>query len=114
MSDAEDRDPRRDSDEDEEETRLYQAIHLRRYTCKLVGYMLNSRSDPKCIGDTLEFPCGEGDSAKTCLTLAFENDLRVKALQTLVQYACDRALGGGTSRGGNTDCKRRSERKKVA
>lgn len=77
---------------DDGQTPLYQAIYLRRYTWKLVSYMLNSCSDPKCIEDALEFPCGEGDSAKTCLTLAFEKDLRLKALQTLVQYASDRAL----------------------
>ncbi|KAI8718222.1 Peptidase-S8 domain-containing protein [Fusarium sp. LHS14.1] len=77
---------------DDGQTPLYQAIHLRRYTWKLVGYMLNSCSDPKCIEDALESPCGEGDSAKTCLTLAFEKDLRLKALQILVQFASDRAL----------------------
>ncbi|KAM0417016.1 hypothetical protein ACHAPT_012982 [Fusarium lateritium] len=77
---------------DDGQTPLYQSIHLRRYTWKLVGYMLNSCSDPKCIEDALEWPCGEGDSAKTCLTLAFEKDLRVRALQTLVHFASDRAL----------------------
>ncbi|EEU42353.1 uncharacterized protein NECHADRAFT_40446 [Fusarium vanettenii 77-13-4] len=77
---------------DDGQTPLYQAIHLRRYTWKLVGFMLNSCSDPKCIEDALESPCGEGDSAKTCLTLAFEKDLRLKALQILVQFASERAL----------------------
>ncbi|KAK2041487.1 hypothetical protein LZ31DRAFT_567933 [Colletotrichum somersetense] len=66
---------------------LYRAIYLKRYTWKLVEYMLDSCKDPKCIEDALTQRCGKGESLKTCLTLAFEKDLNTKVLENLVRNA---------------------------
>ncbi|KAK2051142.1 hypothetical protein LY76DRAFT_630636 [Colletotrichum caudatum] len=71
----------------EGQTPLYRAIYLKRYTWKLVEYMLDSCEDPKCIEDALTQRCGKGESLKTCLTLAFEKDLNAKVLENLVRNA---------------------------
>jgi hypothetical protein len=77
---------------DDKRNPLYHAIHLKKYTWKLVDYMLKSCPDPIAIADALEVPCGEDRSAKTCLTLAFEKGLREEVLKNLVSYASHKAL----------------------
>ncbi|CAJ0547600.1 Ff.00g043540.m01.CDS01 [Fusarium sp. VM40] len=77
---------------DDKRNPLYHAIHLKKYTWKLVEYMLKSCPDPIAIADALEVPCGEDRSAKTCLTLAFEKGLREEVLKNLVSHASQKAL----------------------
>ncbi|KAF3492422.1 uncharacterized protein GIQ15_01939 [Arthroderma uncinatum] len=77
---------------DEGQTPLYRAIYLKRYAWRLVDYMLNACSDTQCIDDALELPYGKGESLKTCLTLAFEKDLKPKVLQNLIRHASETAL----------------------
>lgn len=77
---------------DEGQNPLYRAIHLKKYTWKLVDYMLDSCPDPLCIKDALERPCGKGETLKTCLTLAFEKDIKSKVIQNLVSHASEKAL----------------------
>ncbi|KAF5676119.1 intracellular serine protease [Fusarium heterosporum] len=76
----------------DERNPLYHAIHLKKYSWKLVGYMLKSCSDPVAVADALEMPCGEERSSKTCLTLAFEKGLREDVLKSLVGHASLQAL----------------------
>ncbi|KAK2010069.1 hypothetical protein LZ32DRAFT_589032 [Colletotrichum eremochloae] len=76
----------------EGQTPLYRAIYLKRYTWKLVDYMLDSCEDPGCIEDALNRTCGKGESLKTCLTLAFEKDLNTRVLQNLVRHASPTVL----------------------
>ncbi|KAM0453024.1 hypothetical protein ACHAPV_009266 [Trichoderma viride] len=75
----------------EDQTPLYRAIYLKRYTWKLVDYMLDSCSEQKCVEDALERPCSKGEK-KTCLTLAFEKDLKAKVLKNLINHAREKAL----------------------
>jgi hypothetical protein len=77
---------------DDKRNPLYHAIHLKKYTWKLVDYMLKSCPDPIAIADALEVPCGEDRSAKTCLTLAFEKGLKEEVLKNLVTHASYKAL----------------------
>jgi hypothetical protein len=77
---------------DDKRNPLYHAIHLKKYTWKLVDYMLKSCPDPIAIADALEAPCGEDRSAKTCLTLAFEKGLREEVVKNLVSHASYKAL----------------------
>ncbi|KAM0186999.1 hypothetical protein ACHAPA_002877 [Fusarium lateritium] len=77
---------------DDKRNPLYHAIHLKKYTWKLVDYMLKSCPDAIAIADALEVPCGEDRSAKTCLTLAFEKGLREEVLKNLVSHASYKAL----------------------
>ncbi|KAK1990876.1 hypothetical protein LX36DRAFT_663825 [Colletotrichum falcatum] len=76
----------------EGQTPLYRAIYLKRYTWKLVDYMLDSCEDPECIQDALDRTCGKGESLKTCMTLAFEKDLNTRVLQNLVRNASPTVL----------------------
>ncbi|KAJ3545875.1 hypothetical protein NM208_g2290 [Fusarium decemcellulare] len=78
---------------DEKQTPLYRAVHLKRYSWRLVNYMLTSCKDPLCITDALQKTCGEDRLAKTCLTLAFEKGLNDEVLQRLVSHANDETLG---------------------
>ncbi|KAM0247246.1 hypothetical protein ACHAQJ_009913 [Trichoderma viride] len=77
---------------DESQTPLYRAIYLKKFTWNLVEPMLNSCSNHQVVEDALEATCGKGVSLKTCLTLAFEKDLKVKALQNLIKHASEKAL----------------------
>ena len=76
----------------DKQTPLYRAIYLKKYTWKLVDYMLRTCPDPLAIADAMEMPCGEDRSAKTCLTLAFEKGLKEEVLQKLVSHASYKAL----------------------
>ncbi|KZL84161.1 intracellular serine protease [Colletotrichum incanum] len=77
----------------EDQTALYRAIYLKRYTWKLVDYMLNSCEDPTCIEDALSLTCGKGESMRTCLTLAFEKNINAGVLRALVSKANENILG---------------------
>ncbi|KAH7310654.1 hypothetical protein B0I35DRAFT_357913 [Stachybotrys elegans] len=79
---------------------LYKAIHLKRYTWRMIEYMLDACDDQQAVHDALELPCGKGESMKTCLTLAFEKDLKGKVLEKLISCASDNALNlrDGTNR----------------
>ncbi|KAL7795975.1 hypothetical protein V8C37DRAFT_414279 [Trichoderma ceciliae] len=77
---------------DESQTLLYWAIYLKKFTWNLVDSMLNSSLNHQCVDDALEASCGKGESLKTCLTLAFEKDLRLKVLQNLIKHASEKAL----------------------
>ncbi|EFQ29551.1 hypothetical protein CGRA01v4_14827 [Colletotrichum graminicola] len=79
------------TDEDDQ-TPLYRAINRKRFTWKLVNYVLDSCKDPACIDDVLKRTCGKGESLKTCLTLAFEKDLNNKVLLNLVRNASPTVL----------------------
>ncbi|KAL7933306.1 hypothetical protein V8C35DRAFT_305479 [Trichoderma chlorosporum] len=75
------------------QTPLYQAIKLKRYTWNLIDPMLKGvGGDSKCVKDALEKPCSDGGGLKTCLTVAFEKDLKFDVLEKLLSYAGDRAL----------------------
>ncbi|GJC96276.1 intracellular serine protease [Colletotrichum higginsianum] len=76
----------------EGQTALYRAVKLKRYTWKLVDYILNSFDDPMCIEDALSTTCGKGESSRTCLTLAFEKNLNAGVLRNLVSQASETVL----------------------
>ncbi|KAF4969888.1 hypothetical protein FSARC_2984 [Fusarium sarcochroum] len=76
----------------EGQTPLYSAINYKRYTWRLVDYMLSSCEDPLCIADTLDKLYGKDRSAKTCLTLAFEKGHRDEVLRNLIIHASNKAL----------------------
>ncbi|KAF4994268.1 hypothetical protein FGRMN_5906 [Fusarium graminum] len=71
---------------------LYHAIHLKKYTWRLVDYMLRSCPDARAIADALEMRCGDERSSKTCLTLAFEKGLKEDVLKSLISHASYKAL----------------------
>lgn len=77
---------------EESQTPLYRAIYLKRFTWNLIEPMLSSCSDDQIIEDVLGATCSKGESLKTCLTLAFEKDLKLKALQTLIKHATENSL----------------------
>lgn len=77
---------------EEGQTPLYRAIYLKRFTWNLIEPMLNSCSDDQIVEDVLGATCSKGESLKTCLTLAFEKDLKLKALQILIKHATEDAL----------------------
>ncbi|KAL6918833.1 hypothetical protein FSST1_002859 [Fusarium sambucinum] len=82
---------------EENQTPLYQAIRLKKYTYKLVdSILLKSHNDH--LQKALEFSFGEGSSMKTCLTSAFETlgDPRApgkaKTLSNLINKSSPKAL----------------------
>lgn len=77
---------------EESQTPLYRAIYLKRFTWNLIEPMLSSCSDNQIVEDVLGATCSKGESLKTCLTLAFEKDLKLKALQILIKHATENAL----------------------
>ncbi|KAJ0379838.1 hypothetical protein COL26b_001991 [Colletotrichum chrysophilum] len=76
-------------------TPLYRAIHYHRRASVLVDCILENCENQlvkQHVDFALEQKYGTSDSWKTCLTLAFENNMNASVLQRLVKHASETAL----------------------
>ncbi|UKZ75095.1 hypothetical protein TrVFT333_002767 [Trichoderma virens FT-333] len=72
--------------------RLIETVHRRDGENPLNSQHVKPLIRGICVKDALEKPCSDGGALKTCLTLAFEKDLKSDILEKLLSYAGDKAL----------------------